>query len=77
MGDTIPVITSLSSLFLIHKEQSPQTKEERELMAMIPYASTIESLMYAMVYMRPNIGHAVGLVNKFMSNLSKSSLGSG
>ena len=59
MGDTKPVSTPLTCLFLIFKEQSPQMKEERELMAMIPYTSTIESLMYAMVYMRPDIGHAM------------------
>jgi len=37
----------------------------------VPYASAIGSLMYAMVCTRLNIGHTVGVVSKFMSNLGK------
>ena len=40
-------------------------------MAIVPYASAIRSLMYAMVYMIPNIAPVVGVVNIHMSNLSK------
>ena len=40
-------------------------------MARIPYASAIGSLMYAMVCTRPNNGHAVGAVSRFMSNPGK------
>ena len=40
-------------------------------MARIPYASAIGSLMYAMVCTRPNHGHAVGAVSRFMSNPGK------
>ncbi|CAA0813321.1 Uncharacterized mitochondrial protein AtMg00810 [Striga hermonthica] len=36
-------------------------------MAKIVYASAIGSLMYAMVCTRPDIGHAVGVVSRFMS----------
>ena len=41
-------------------------------MKSVPYASTIGSLMYAMVATRPNIAHAVGVVNKFMQNPGQS-----
>lgn len=37
-------------------------------MKKIPYASTIESLMYAMVYTRPDIAQAIRIVNRFMKN---------
>ena len=71
MGDAKPVSTPLASHFRLSKSQSPETEEDREFMAKIPYASAIGSLMYAMVCTRPNIGHAVGVVSRFMSNPGK------
>jgi len=62
MGDAKPVSTPLTSHFRLSREQSPQTEEEKELMAKIPYASTIGILMYAMVCTRPDISHAVVVV---------------
>ena len=35
-------------------------------MSHVPYASTVESLMYAMVCTRPDIAHAVSVVSRFM-----------
>ena len=67
MGDANPVSTPLASHFRLSQEQSPQMEEEKELMAKIPYASAIGSLMYAIVCTRPDIGHAVGVVSRFMS----------
>ncbi|WVZ08445.1 hypothetical protein V8G54_021791 [Vigna mungo] len=63
--------TPLASHFRLSKDQSPQTKEEEEIMAKILYASSIGSLMYAMVCTRPDIGYAVGVVSRFMSNPGK------
>ena len=40
-------------------------------MSKVPYASTIGSLMYAMVCTRPDIAHAVGVVSRFMSRPGK------
>ena len=37
-------------------------------MARVPYASTMGSLMYAMLYIRPNICSAVGMVSRYQSN---------
>ncbi|RVW27658.1 Retrovirus-related Pol polyprotein from transposon TNT 1-94 [Vitis vinifera] len=37
----------------------------------VPYASTINSLMYAMVCTRPDIAHVVRVVSRFMSRLVK------
>ena len=52
-------------------EQCPKTQEEEEDMSHVPYASAMGSLMYAMVYTRPDIAHAVGVLSRFMSNQGK------
>eukprot|EP00253_Pinus_taeda_P011958 PITA_11958 len=49
----------------------PKTQEEEEDMSHVPYASAIGSLMYAMVYTRPDIAHVVGVLSKFMSKPGK------
>lgn len=71
MIDAKPVSTPLASHFRLSKEQSPKTKQEKDFMAKVPYASAIGSLMYAMVCTRPDIAHAVGVVSRFMSNPGK------
>lgn len=60
--------TPLGAHFNLTKKQSPQTDEDKEEMANVPYASAVGSLMYAMVCTRPDIAHAVGVVSRFMSN---------
>eukprot|EP00253_Pinus_taeda_P029441 PITA_29441 len=40
-------------------------------MSRVPYASAVGSLMYAMVYTRPYIAHAVGVLSRFMSKPGK------
>jgi len=52
-------------------KQCTKTQEEEEDMSSVPYASTVGSLMYAMVYTRPNIAHVVGVFSKFMLKLGK------
>ena len=37
-------------------------------MKYVPYASAVESLMYAMMCTRPDICLAVGMVNRYQSN---------
>ena len=49
----------------------PKSNEKSTVMAKVPYASPCVSLMYAMVATRLDIAHAVGVVNKFMSNPRK------
>jgi hypothetical protein len=34
----------------------------------VPYASVVGNLMYAMVYIKPKISQAVGVLNRFMNN---------
>jgi len=71
MNDAKPRTTPLANHIKLSKGQSPKTIEEREHMASVPYASAVESLMYAMVCTRPVITHAVGVVSKYMANLGK------
>ena len=40
-------------------------------MAKVPYSSAVGSLMYAMVCTRPDIAHALGVVSRFLENVSK------
>ena len=65
VGSTLPENCRLSS------KQSPKTKAEKADMMMVPYASTVGSLMYTMVCTRLDIGYAVRVVSRFMSNPGK------
>lgn len=40
-------------------------------MEKMPYASTVGSLMYAMVSIRPDLVHAVNVVSSFLVNPTK------
>ena len=67
--DAKPVGSTLSTKSKLSGKQSPKTKVDKVEMMMIPYASAVGSLMYALVCTRPDIGYAVGVVDQFMSNL--------
>ena len=40
-------------------------------MVFVPYASPVGSFIYAMVFTRSDIAHAVGVVSGYMENLGK------
>jgi len=67
--------TPLGTHLKFSKRQSSQTEEEESHMSKVPYAHVIGSLMYVMVYTRPNMAHALGVVNRFLSNPEKKALG--
>ena len=71
MGDAKLVSTPLEIHFHLYNYQSLQRKEERGFMVKVPYALTIRSLIYVTVCMRPNFGHAMGIVSRYMKNLGK------
>ncbi|KAA0048172.1 gag/pol protein [Cucumis melo var. makuwa] len=50
----------------LSKEQCPITSQEVEDMRHIPYASTMDSLMYVMLRTRPGICYSVRIVNSTM-----------
>jgi hypothetical protein len=65
------VSTPLAIHFKLTKEMCPKTQEEIEYMSRVPYSSAVGSLMYAMVFTRPDIAHAVGVVSRYMNNPGK------
>ncbi|XP_072067879.1 retrovirus-related Pol polyprotein from transposon TNT 1-94 [Arachis hypogaea] len=71
MNDSKCVASSFAPHFKLSTKQCPTTDEEKQAMDEIPYASAVGSLMYAMVYTRPDIAHAVGTVSRFLSNPGK------
>jgi hypothetical protein len=48
--------------------QSPTTEKEKSVMSDIPYASTIGSIMYAMLSTRPDVALALSLTSHYQSN---------
>ena len=58
----IPVGTNLSV------DDCPKSPSEMEDMSRVPYASVVGSLMYAMVYTRPDIFQVMGVLSWFMAN---------
>ena len=49
----------------LSKTQSPTTTEDRARMKVIPYASTIGSIKYAMLYTRPIVYLAMSLAKGY------------
>ena len=71
MNEAKPVSTPLDNHFRLSKEQLSKTKEERDHMSKVPYASAIGNLMYAVVCTRPDIAHAMGVMSRYMSRPRK------
>ena len=71
MGNAKVVSTPLANHFKLSNAQCPKSEEGIVEMKSIPYASVVGSLMYAMVYTRTDIAHAVELVSRFMSSPGK------
>ena len=53
---------------MFFNEQCPKTHEERSHIEGIPYVSAVGSLMYALLYIKPYICFAVGMVSRYQSN---------
>jgi len=71
MQDSKPVKVPIHVGVKSSVEQCPKTQEEKEDISHVPYASAVGSLLYAMVCIRPDIAHVVGVLSKFMSKLGK------
>ncbi|CAM8885396.1 unnamed protein product [Rhodiola kirilowii] len=48
-----------------------QSEAEKEYMFRVPYSGAVGSLMYAMIYIRHDIAHAVSVVSRFMGQPGK------
>jgi hypothetical protein len=71
MHNAKPVHVPLPGHLKLSKTQCPKNDQEKEEMSKVPYSSAVGSLMYAMVCTRPDIGYAVGVVSRFLSNPGK------
>ena len=60
-----PVSTHLANHFKLSKRSCPTTNKEKKEMTIVPYSSTVRSLMYAMVYTRPDITQRLELLAGF------------
>jgi hypothetical protein len=58
----VPILVGVK-LFV---DQCPKTQEEEEDMSLVLYAIVFGSVMYAMVYTRLDIAHAVGVSPEFL-----------
>ena len=71
INDTDSVSTPLTPYFKLKATMSPTTAKEREYMTHMPYASAVDSLMYAMVCIRLDLLQAVSMINRYMHNPDK------
>jgi hypothetical protein len=63
----VPILVGVK----LSTDKCPKIQEEEVDMSCVSYASVVGSLMYAMVYTRPGIAHAVGVLSRYMSKLGK------
>ena len=63
---TKSVSTPLAPHSKLSATMSPKTVEECEYMTRVPYASTVGSLIYAMVCTRPDLSQVVSMVSRYM-----------
>ena len=60
----LPVLQGVN----LSQTQCPTTSEDREKMKVIPYASAIGSIMYAILCTRLDVCLAINLVGRYQSN---------
>ncbi|WVZ75915.1 hypothetical protein U9M48_023933 [Paspalum notatum var. saurae] len=52
----------------LSKTQCPMTQDERDRMSMVPYASAIGSIMYAMICTHPDIFYALSVTSRYQAD---------
>ncbi|KAF2313534.1 hypothetical protein GH714_011531 [Hevea brasiliensis] len=67
MNNAKPVTISFAAHFKLSADMSSKIDEEMEHMSSVPYLSVIGSIMYAMVYTRPDIFLVVSVVSRYMA----------
>ena len=71
MSNANPIVTPTNPQLKLSIDQCPNTEDERAYMNIIIYATIVGSLMYVMVYTRPDISYTLSLVRRYMVNLGK------
>ena len=71
MSKAKAVCFPLAGHLKLSSKQCPTSKKDMKDMSKVPYASVVGSLMYAMIYTRPDITHAVEVVSRFLTNHGK------
>ena len=70
MNDCKSISTPFPINFKLSSSMSPNTKEKMMEMSQARYASIVGSLMFAMIYTRPDIGQAVEVISRYMADPS-------
>jgi hypothetical protein len=65
------VTTPINPNEKLSKEMCPKTEEEKKAVEKLPYQSPVGSLMYLAVSTRPDISHAVSMLNQFNTNFGE------
>ena len=68
MRDCSPSVALILKADKFNFNQCPKNDFEREQMKNIPYALAVRSLMYAQVYIRPDIAFSIGMLGRYLSN---------
>ena len=71
MGKARSVYSQLASHFNLSFRHCPTSEKEKQEMRRVLYALAVDSLMYVMVCIRPNIAHVVRVISRFLSNPGK------
>uniref|UniRef100_A0A803QR25 Reverse transcriptase Ty1/copia-type domain-containing protein n=1 Tax=Cannabis sativa TaxID=3483 RepID=A0A803QR25_CANSA len=66
--DAKPISTPLVQHFKLSNMQSPLTKDESQYMEKVPNTSWVGSIMYVMIFTRPDLCYAMSMVSRFMHN---------
>jgi hypothetical protein len=68
MQDSKKGFLPMSYGITLSKKQCPFTPDKQERMSVIPYALAIGSIMYAMLWTRPDISYALSAMSMYQSN---------
>ena len=52
----------------LSKDMCPKTQDERNSMSRIPFASTVGSIMYAMICTRPDVSYALSMCSRYQAD---------
>ncbi|RZB99644.1 Callose synthase 7 isoform B [Glycine soja] len=71
MTDSKPINTPLSEKEKLSAMIKVQALADQDYMSKVPYSSVVGSLMYAMVYTRPDLAYVVSMISRFLNQPQK------